>query len=134
MSGGSVTQQFEYARFEWDAEGSGEGSHPNVSLGRLGEERARQLGLSWPRSEDIGDGRFFEETGQSVTGDFYAYWLNNGGERVFGLPISPAAEMKSPADNKVYLTQWFQRARMELHSDGSEVVLAPLGNELAAVN
>lgn len=134
MSSGRVIQQFEHARFEWDEEGSQEGVHPNVSLGRLGEERARQLGLSWPRSEDTGEGSYFEETGQAVTGDFYAFWLNNGGERVFGLPISPAAEMKSPADSKVYLTQWFQRARMELRPGGAGAVLAPLGTELASTD
>lgn len=132
ISGGMLSQQFERARFEWNAEATGaEGAHPNVSLGMLGEERARQLRLTWPRSEDSGQGRYFEETGQSLAGEFYEYWLNNGGERVFGLPISPAEEMQSPADDKMRLTQWFQRARMELHTDGSGIVLAALGSELS---
>ena len=127
---GRVTQQFERARFEWDSASAG-GGQPNVSLGNLGEERAAKLGLSWPRGQDTGEGRFFEETGQSLAGEFYTYWLNRGGERVFGLPISPAAEMQSPADDKMYVTQWFQRARMELRADGSGVVLALLGREMA---
>jgi beta-lactamase class A len=131
MSNGRVMQQFERARFEWGPASRGVPSgSANVVLGMLGEERAAKLGLSWPRGEDTGKGRFFEETGQSLTGEFYDYWLNHGGERVFGLPISPAAEMQSPADDKMYMTQWFQRARMELRSDGS-VVLALLGQEMA---
>ncbi|HET6314350.1 MAG TPA: serine hydrolase [Chloroflexia bacterium] len=129
LADGRVTQQFERARFEWDPAGAG-GAQANVTLGSLGEERAAKLGLSWPRGEDTGEGRYFEETGQSLAGEFYTYWLNHGGERVFGLPISPAAEMQSPADDKMYMTQWFQRARMELRGDGS-VVLALLGREMA---
>lgn len=129
LADGRVTQQFERARFEWDPASVG-GGQPTVTLGNLGEERAAKLGLSWPRGEDTGEGRFFEGTGQSLAGEFYTYWLNHGGERVFGLPISPAAEMQSPADDKMYMTQWFQRARMELRGDGS-VVLALLGREMA---
>ncbi|MDQ3929728.1 MAG: class A beta-lactamase-related serine hydrolase [Chloroflexota bacterium] len=132
MSDGRLVQQFERARFEWHPGRTGAGGErPGVSLGLLGEERARQLRLTWPRAQDSGEGRYFEETGQTLAGDFYDFWLNNGGERVFGLPISPAAEMQSPADDKMYLTQWFQRARMELHKDGSGIVLAALGREVA---
>lgn len=133
LTDGGVVQQFERARFELDAEGSS--AKATVTLGNLGEERANQLGLAWPRGEDRGDGRFFEATGQSVGDEFYDFWLNNGGERVFGLPISPQAAMKSPADGKSYTTQYFQRARMELHPDlpaGERIVLGALGSELAA--
>ena len=93
----------------------------------------RPVGVAWGRSPNTGQGRYFEGTGQELAGDFLAYWENNGGERVFGLPISPAADMVSPEDGKTYRTQWFERARMEYHPDlpeGSPVVLGRLGSEL----
>lgn len=140
--GGLRVQQFERARFEWHPELGGEGGEvPDVVPSLLGQERAAQLGLSWPPAPDPGTGKFYKETGQAITGKFYDYWLNNGGERIFGLPISPAAPMLNP-DGKTYLTQWFQRARMELHPElpaGPElgkaqelVALGALGTELNA--
>lgn len=132
---GVLTQQFERARLELDTGKDGEpGEQPQVVLGAVGQEAAQRANLSWPKSVDAGEGRYFEETGQSITGGFLEYWLNRGGELVFGPPISPAVPMKSPADGKTYLTQWFQRARMEYHpeaAEGKQIVLAALGNELA---
>jgi hypothetical protein len=134
--GDTVVQYFERARLEWHPENAEAGGlEPDVSLGLIGQERAAQLGLSWQAGTDPGSGKFFEATGQVVTGGFLDYWLNNGGQRVFGMPISPAAQMVNPTDGRTYLTQWFQRARMEYHPDlaaGSKVVLAPLGTELQA--
>jgi hypothetical protein len=136
MQGGVLVQQFERARFEYHPDNSAPGvAQPHVKLGLLGQERAAKLGLSWPRSTTTGTGQFFSQTGQQLSGDFYDYWLNNGGERVFGLPISPAEQMTSPTDGKRYLTQWFQRARMEIHPElpsGSRVVLGTLGSEVGA--
>jgi EAL domain-containing protein (putative c-di-GMP-specific phosphodiesterase class I) len=106
-----------------------------VALGLLGVERAQQLELVWDRGSNTGQGRYFDGTGQEVTGDFLDYWENHGGERVFGLPISPAADMISPADGNTYRTQWFERARMEYHPElpeGSRVVLGLLGAEMQA--
>jgi polysaccharide biosynthesis protein PslG len=111
------------------------GPNPMVALGLVGQERASQLGLSWPHSANSGKDLYFEATGQEIMGDFLWYWKNNGGDRAFGLPISPAADMVNPADGKTYLTQWFQRARMEFHPDlpaGQRIVLGALGSELAA--
>jgi beta-lactamase class A len=136
MSGDVVVQHFERGRFEWHAGNAGAGGpQPTVVLGLVGQERASQLGLTWQRASDPGTGKFFPETGQVITGEFRNYWLNHGQERVFGLPISPAAEMKSPSDGKTYLTQWFQRARMEMHPElpaGERVVLGTLGAELSS--
>jgi beta-lactamase class A len=139
MQGSVLMQDFERARLEWHPELAGSGPpYSDITLGLLGEERAAQLGLSWPRSPDPGpldDGKYFPETGQTVRGEFYTYWVNNGGERIFGYPISPATEMVNPSDGKAYLTQWFQRARMELHPElpeGQRVVLGALGTELNA--
>ncbi|MBF6613327.1 MAG: serine hydrolase [Chloroflexi bacterium] len=136
MQGGILVQQFERARFELHPENAGSGgASPEVVLGLIGQERASQLNLSWARSDDPGEGKYFPTTGQAITGGFYDYWLNNGGERTFGFPISPAANMTNPNDGKTYLTQWFQRARMELHPDlpeGHRIVLGALGSELAS--
>lgn len=129
-----VVQQFERARFELHADNAdGGGAYPQVSLGLVGSERANQLGLSWPRSPDPGTGKYFQQTGQVITGAFYNYWLNNDGARLFGYPISPAINMVSPADGKTYMTQWFERARMEIHPElpaGHRIVLGALGAEL----
>ncbi|HUP28466.1 MAG TPA: serine hydrolase [Chloroflexia bacterium] len=135
LNGGVLSQQFERARIEWHPETlKAGGPLPGVGLGLVGQERAAQLGLSWPPGTDTGQGKFFPQTSQSITGDFYDYWLNNGGERVFGLPISPATDMVNPSDGKTYLTQWFQRARLEIHPEapaGSKVVRGALGSELS---
>ncbi|MFL5733389.1 MAG: serine hydrolase [Chloroflexia bacterium] len=134
--GDTLVQYFERGRLEWHPENAGAGGpQPQVSLGLVGQERAAQLGLSWPRGTDTGAGQYFDGTGQTVTGAFLTFWLNNGGQRAFGLPISPAGDMVSPTDGKTYVTQWFQRARMEYHPDlpsGKQVVLAPLGSEIQA--
>jgi beta-lactamase class A len=135
MQGGMLVQPFERARFELHPENANVGGpQPTIGLGLVGQERASQLGLSWPASSNDGKGIYFDATGQELEGDFLYYWQNNGGERAFGWPISPAADMVNPADGKSYLTQWFQRARMEFHPDlpvGQRIVLGALGTELA---
>ena len=133
---GLLVQQFERARMELHPELAGAGGpQPTVALGLVGLERAGQLGLSWQRSPNTGQGRYFDATGQELSGDFLDFWENSGDERLFGLPISPAADMVSPADGQTYRTQWFERARMEYHPDlpeGQRVVLGLLGSELTA--
>jgi beta-lactamase class A len=135
MRDGVLVQMFERARFEWHPEGVQAGlPEPSVTLGLVGSERAAQMGLSWPRSPQVEGGRYFTETGQLLSEDFYEFWLNNGGERRFGYPISPAQEMVNPTDGKTYLTQWFQRARMEWNPEmpaGQRMLLGALGTELA---
>jgi hypothetical protein len=135
LKDGVLTQMFERARFEWHPEDvQDEGAHPGVALGNVGEERAVQLGLTWPRTEPVSGGRYFTQTGQLLQGNFYEFWLNHGGERRFGYPISPSEDMVNPTDGKTYLTQWFQRGRMEWHPDlppRDRMVLGTIGSELA---
>lgn len=131
MENETLVQDFERARMEMhpELEGAG-GGHPTVGLGLVGQERAAQLGLEWPRSSNTGEGLYFDATGQEITGDFLAFWRNNGGERVFGWPISPATQMTNPTDNKTYITQYFQRARLEYHPDEERIILGALNSEL----
>ena len=136
VQGNMLVQPFERARFELHPENAeAGGAHPTVVLGLVGQERASQLGLSWAASPNDGKGIYFDATSQELTGDFLYYWQNHGGERAFGWPISPAVDMVNTADGKTYLTQWFQRTRMEFHPElpaGQRIVLGALGTELAA--
>lgn len=133
LKDGLLVQDFERARMELHPELAGAGGpQPTVTMGLVGQERATQLGLQWPRANNTGEGLYFDATGQEITGDFLQYWRNSGGERIFGWPISPAAQMVNPTDGKSYVTQWFQRARMEYHPDlppGQRIVLGALNSE-----
>src|SRR5204863_6755960 len=89
MQGNVLVQQFERARFEWHPESAGgAGPQPQVTLGLVGHELANKNGLSWPRSPNPGTGKYFDQTGQAITGDFLDFWQNNGAERDFGYTIT----------------------------------------------
>lgn len=80
------------------------------------------------------DEQFFPQTGQMLSGKFLDYWKAHGGLATFGYPLTSPRPEKSPTDSKVYLTQWFERNRFELHPEKAgtkyEVLLGLLGNEL----
>ncbi len=67
------------------------------------------------------DAVFFEETGHTVSGDFWRYWQPRGLE-AFGFPIS------EPFEEGGVRNQYFQRARFELPAGGA-VRLGMLGIE-----
>jgi protocatechuate 3,4-dioxygenase beta subunit len=85
------------------------------------------------------EGHMFTETGFAVTGDVWTAWL---GGRSFedsvyinGYPITELRDEKSSTDGKTYKTQWFERARFELHPENaapSNVLLGLLGTAAAA--
>ncbi len=77
----------------------------------------------------------FKETGFTVSGAFWNAWL--GGHSfadslyINGLPISEVHNEVSPTDGKTYQTQWFERARFELHPENTapnNVLLGLLGS------
>jgi hypothetical protein len=72
--------------------------------------------------------RFFEETGQALSGNFYAYWRRFGGLELFGYPLT---ETFQQGDATV---QYFERARFELRAgswpERYDVHLGQLGYEL----
>ena len=74
------------------------------------------------------DTLYFKDTGFYVLAPFAAYWMQNGGLAIFGLPISAAAEQNGRT------IQWFERARFERASNSQQVQLGLLGNELHAVD
>ena len=71
-------------------------------------------------------GVYFPETGQTVALDFAQFWLDSGGENLFGLPITSEYE-----ENGIRM-QWFERARFERWPDQRGVVLPLLGDEYLA--
>jgi len=91
--------------------------------------------------------RYFAETGHSVCNQFLHYWSSHGlnldnnpaysaaeSLALFGLPLTEAT-MEQGSDGQQYLTQWFERARFELHPEhGNIVLLGLLGSEQAAAS
>jgi pimeloyl-ACP methyl ester carboxylesterase len=74
------------------------------------------------------DERCFAETGHCISGRIREFWEQNGGLRVFGLPITPQrAETLGDWTGQV---QWFERNRLELHPQNPppfDVLLGRLG-------
>jgi hypothetical protein len=133
--GGRLVQYFERARFEWYPEYAGT---PNeVQLGLLGQhlvgERPARSGVP-PRSGP--NTRYFPETRHNLSNGFKAYWEQNGGLRLFGLPLTEEYRERNPADGREYTVQYFERARFEYHPEfrGTpyEVQLGLLGNQILA--
>lgn len=129
---GREIQWFERARVERWPEYVG--TPYEVQLGRLGVEytagrqfASQQFFVSQP------DMRFFAETGHALGGAFLTFWAQSGGLDVFGLPISEEFDEVLP-DGKAYRVQYFERARLELHSEAAgtpyEVQAGLLGTAL----
>jgi hypothetical protein len=91
-----------------------------------------------PAGGGSGTSYTFQETGLTVSGDFWTAWQ---GDRPFadslyinGLPITAVRDEISSTDGKVYKTQWFERARFEYHPENQapfNVLLGLLGNAAA---
>ena len=147
--GAYVAQVFERNRFEYHPENT---APYDVLLGRLGDERLRQLGRDWreefvyrpiDRSRCIAamtDGLQFE-----LCEPFLTYYKTHGLEfdgkagfswdeslALFGLPLTQASLETNSSGQRV-LTQWFERARFEYHPNNPapyRVLLGRLGFEL----
>jgi len=117
---------FERNRFELHPENA----RPyDVLLGRLGDDRLKQLGRDWqtlPKGPHSSECLWFDETGHGICEPFRSYWEANGLQdpalnafgrslALFGLPLSePAVETNASGDTVT--TQWFERARFECHA------------------
>ncbi len=131
------TQYFQRARFEFHPEIGDQNNQ--VLLGLLGAEAflARYHNLNAAVNPVIvpgGGSRFFPDTGHTVTGLFLNYWNTHGGLRQEGFPISEAFVEASLTDGRPYITQYFQRARFEYHSEisgqNNQVLLGLVGVEI----
>ena len=72
--------------------------------------------------------RCFAETGFCISGPIREYWERNGGLAVFGFPTGPVETMT--IENWTGPAQWFERDRLEDHSEeGIGVLAGRLGAE-----
>jgi hypothetical protein len=69
------------------------------------------------------DQRCFAETGHCIAGSIRSYWENNGGLAVFGYPITNQAT-ETIEGTWTGPVQWFERDRLEDHSNEGKGVLA----------
>lgn len=134
-------QIFERNRFELHTENA----RPyDVLLGRLGDDLLQRRGTPWqnepkaPTTQQAGC-RYFAQTQHLVCDAFLRYWQSHGldfdGRRgfseaeslaLFGLPLTEA-RVETNSSGDTVLTQWFERARLELHTNlGPDVVLLGL--------
>ncbi len=98
------------------------GATEPVSLAPLGRLDAPDVPRIDPPPSDTM--MFFPATGHSVVQAFLDFYLQSGGEPIFGLPLT---EFTQDGDTWV---QWFENVLMEWHPelpDGERVQLAPLG-------
>jgi hypothetical protein len=100
-----------------------------AAAGRPGEWRLDPLGArmyggyhrteGWPAVEPFETTerqRFFPETGHGVYGAFYRHWQATGGLDWWGYPISEPF-YEANILGQTYLTQYFERARLEYHPE-----------------
>ena len=80
------------------------------------------------------DCTYFSETGHNLCAPFESYWNNNGGLPVFGFPKTEAENELNLDLQQEFLTQYFERERMEHHPANAgtpfEILLGRLGNEV----
>lgn len=129
---GREVQWFERGRLEHWPEFAG--TPYEVQLGRVGVEytAGREFAKQSYFVSQPGL-RFFPETSHAVGGVFLNFWEQNGGLDSFGLPISEEMDEVLP-DGRAYRVQYFERTRMEYHSDFAgtpyEIQLGLLGTAL----
>lgn len=142
-------QEFERNRLELHPENA----RPyDVLLGRLGADCLIQQERDWlefPRSNAMDGCRFFPETGHNVCGVFLDSWRASGlsiddqpgyteaeNLALFGLPLSDV-QAETLSDGRIYVVQWFERARFESHPLNPppyHVLFGLLGNEVKAAD
>jgi hypothetical protein len=141
-----LVQFFERARFELHPK---EPKPYDVLLSRLGVDSLAAQGRDWqtfPKGDPAAP-HHFAETGHAIAPQFWGFWSTNGLEfdgnkraksfneslALFGMPVSEP-QMEPSSDGKMYLTQWYERARFEHHPENAgtryEVLLGLLGADL----
>ncbi len=109
--GGRVVQYTDRFRLEFSG-----GRVVTAPLGRV-----LTAGRSFPRVDPIPSTRdriYVASTGHSLAGRFLTYWRSHNGATLLGAPISePIREGNDDGTGRVYLTQWFERGRLEYHAE-----------------
>ena len=139
-----LVQYFERVRMEYHPEFKG--TPYEVEFGLLGTETMLEAGLldsagrplslvtqSEPDAK-ASNNQYFKETGFNVNGMFLQTWRKLGGLSVIGLPLSRSFA-ETQHDGSILTVQYFERARLELHTgpDGQPLVLLTLlGNQRLA--
>lgn len=129
-----TVQYFERNRFEYHPEHAGDPYE--VLLGLLGNDltTGRKFDPAQPPYESTPTRAYFPETKHTLSAEFLQYWQANGGLAVFGYPLSEPFMEVSKDNGKVYLVQYFERNRFELHPENTypyNVLLGRLGVEIA---
>ncbi len=139
-------QSFERARLERHRE-----NQPpyDIQLSLLGDALLQLQGRDWraaSRAQAQPGCQVFEATGHMLCEPFLSYYRAHGlqldanrssfsmaeSQALFGLPLTEPA-MERATDGQQYLTQWFERARFELHPENplaNRVLLGRLGAEV----
>jgi glucose/arabinose dehydrogenase len=79
------------------------------------------------------DQRCFVETRFCIAGRIRQFWEQNGGLRVFGLPLAP--QQQEQIEGQLLQVQWFERNRLELHPEQEppyDVLLGRIGADILA--
>ena len=79
--------------------------------------------------------QYFPETQHNLLDPMNEYWHQHGGLPVFGYPISEAFSEVNADTNQAYLTQYFERNRLESHPENAapyHILLGLLGKEALA--
>lgn len=131
-------QYFERAIFERREDaGPSDWQLTIVRLGALNTVERRQAGeaafLRQPAEAADPSGRYFPETGHTLSATFRDYWDAHGGLQTFGYPLSEELLEVGSEGDRARPVQYFERARLEWHDEleGTpyEVLLGHLGHE-----
>lgn len=72
------------------------------------------VGALGPDSADLA---YFPSTGHALSAPFKRFWSEHGGAFTLGLPLSEPFVERNPDNGVDYLTQYFERARLEYHPE-----------------
>lgn len=70
---------------------------------------------------------YFPLVGHTLRGGFRDFWQGHGGLEQFGYPITEEYNEVSATNGRSYVTQWFERARMEWHPGEGLAIDVQLG-------
>lgn len=136
-------QYFQNGRLEYHLENKGT---PNLILpGAVGREltakRQNEPAFKSPligtanlpqcgTKADTAASCYFPQTKQVIANGFKAFWQENGGLAVFGLPISQEFAEQNPFDGKIYTVQYFERSLLQYDPVTQTLSVGELGAQL----